>query len=68
MVCGKDPLVTFFDTMCFFFNHTNDLLSLGIIPWDHFIAKSLYNEVLLVFSNNLLDGLQEKSIINLVLL
>ena len=67
MVCGKDPLVTIFDTTCSF-NCTNELLSLGIIPRDDFIAKSLYNEVLLVFSNHLLDGLQEKSIINLVLL
>lgn len=68
MVCGKDPFSNIFWHDVLFFNNTNDLLSLGIIPWDHFIAKSLYNEVLLVFSNNLLDGLQEKSIINLVLL
>lgn len=67
MVWGKDPLVTFFDTT-YFLNYTNDLLSPGIILRDHFTAKSLYNEVLLVFSNNLLEGLQDKSIINLVML
>lgn len=67
MVWGKDPLVTFFDTM-YIFNYTNDLMSPGIVPRDHFIAKSLYNEVFLVFSNNLLDVLQDKSVVNLVLL
>lgn len=50
------------------FNDTNDLPSPETVPRDHFTTKSLYNEVLLVFSNNLLDGLQDKSIVNLVLL
>lgn len=38
-------------------------MCLETIPRHHFTAKSLYNEVLLVLSSSLLDGLQDKSII-----
>lgn len=59
-------MVTLFDT-AYFLKAINSLLCPGSTLRHNFTAKSLYNEVLLVLSSSLLDGLQDKSIIKLAL-